>query len=187
MAEFALFSVILTRTLTRLSESESSRWNPWGAKPFYYLETFPSLSRFRSEGLSKDPAGVSAFFVVAEPAAEIASTAFLSGAAGTVSGGINVYNQGPATANVIIDMNGFFAAPSDLSGNTAIGVGTLASNTTGVGNTASGVNALNSNTPGTTTWPPAKPRYLAIPPANFLSPLFRRLALEVAWLPQMAR
>ena len=51
--------------------------------------------------------------------------------AGTVSGGISVYNQGPATANVIIDMNGFFAAPTDLTNNTAIGIGALANNTTG--------------------------------------------------------
>ena len=85
--------------------------------------------------------------------------------AGTVSGGISVYNQGPATANVIIDMNGFFAAPTDLNGNTAIGAGTLASNTTGTttrpsaaarwqtnttgsDNTAIGAGALSSNTTG---------------------------------------
>jgi hypothetical protein len=37
---------------------------------------------------------------------------------------------------VIIDMNGFYAAPSDLNGNTAIGVGTLVSSTTGFNNTA---------------------------------------------------
>jgi hypothetical protein len=46
--------------------------------------------------------------------------------AGTVNGGISVFNDGPTTTDVIIDMNGFFAAPSDLNGNTAIGLGTLA-------------------------------------------------------------
>jgi hypothetical protein len=68
--------------------------------------------------------------------------------AGTVSGGISVYNQGPATANVIIDMNGFFAAPTDSSNNTAVGSGALADNTTGAQNTAIGTNALQSNTTG---------------------------------------
>ena len=55
----------------------------------------------------------------------------------TVNGGISVFNDGPTTtADVIIDMNGFFAAPSDLNGNTAIGTLTLANNTTGINNTA---------------------------------------------------
>ena len=85
--------------------------------------------------------------------------------AGTPSGGVSVYNYGPATTDVIIDMNGFFAAPTDLADNTAvgaytltsdtlgefntaIGVGALAGNTTGNGNTASGVDALSANTTG---------------------------------------
>ncbi len=68
--------------------------------------------------------------------------------AGTPMGGISVFNYGPATTDVIIDMNGFFAAPTDLNFNTAIGAGTLASNTTGSYNTASGGNALASNTTG---------------------------------------
>jgi hypothetical protein len=68
--------------------------------------------------------------------------------AGTPSGGVSVYNSGPATIDVVIDMNGYFAAPSDLNGNTAIGVGTLANNTTGANNAASGTNALQGNTTG---------------------------------------
>ncbi len=68
--------------------------------------------------------------------------------AGTPSGGISVYNDGPAVADVVIDMNGFFAAPSDLNDNTAIGASTLASNTTGNENTAVGSIALNLNTTG---------------------------------------
>jgi len=68
--------------------------------------------------------------------------------AGAPSGGVSVYNDGPAAIDVIIDMNGFFAAPTDLNGNTAIGGGTLASNTTGSGNTASGGGALQANTTG---------------------------------------
>ncbi len=63
-------------------------------------------------------------------------------------GGVSVYNDGPATMDVIIDMNGFFAAPSDSNGNTAIGQGALQLNTTGSFNTASGGGALNGNTTG---------------------------------------
>jgi len=68
--------------------------------------------------------------------------------AGAPLGGISLYNSGPAIIDVVIDMNGYFAAPSDLNGNTAIGVGTLASNTTGSLNTASGQDALQFNTTG---------------------------------------
>jgi hypothetical protein len=67
--------------------------------------------------------------------------------AGTPSGGVSVYNSGPSATNVVIDMNGFFAAPSDLNNNTAIGVGTLANNT-GTFNTAVGTQALQANTSG---------------------------------------
>jgi hypothetical protein len=68
--------------------------------------------------------------------------------AGTVNGGISVFNYGPATTDVIIDMNGFFAAPSDLNGNTAIGLSALTSNTTGTNNTAVGSSALAANSSG---------------------------------------
>ena len=34
--------------------------------------------------------------------------------AGAPSGGVSVYNQGPATADVILDLNGYFAAPTGL-------------------------------------------------------------------------
>ena len=65
--------------------------------------------------------------------------------AGTPSGGVNVYVYG--AADVIIDMNGFYAAPTDVNGNTAIGAGTLLTNN-GIQNTASGANALQNNTTG---------------------------------------
>ena len=68
--------------------------------------------------------------------------------AGTVSGGISVYNQGPATMDVIIDMNGFFTAPTDLNSNTAVGNNSLANNTSGMYNTATGDGTLQSNTTG---------------------------------------
>jgi hypothetical protein len=68
--------------------------------------------------------------------------------AGTLNGGVSVYNSGPATIDVVIDVNGFFAAPTDLNSNTAVGAGTLLANTTGSYNTANGAGALYSNTTG---------------------------------------
>ena len=34
--------------------------------------------------------------------------------AGTPSGGVSVFNEGPATADIILDLNGYFAAPTGL-------------------------------------------------------------------------
>jgi hypothetical protein len=68
--------------------------------------------------------------------------------AGAPYGGVSVYNHGQSTTDVIIDMNGYYAAPTDLSSNTAIGTGALASNTTGGNNTAIGTQALQLNTTG---------------------------------------
>jgi hypothetical protein len=69
-------------------------------------------------------------------------------AAGTPTGGISVYNYGPATTDVIIDMNGYFTAPTDVNNNTAVGAGTLQNNATGAGNTAVGSQALLNNITG---------------------------------------
>ena len=68
--------------------------------------------------------------------------------AGTLSGGVSLYNSGPATTDVIIDMNGFFIAPTYLNGDTTIGPGTLANNISGSYNTADGTNVLYANTTG---------------------------------------
>jgi hypothetical protein len=68
-------------------------------------------------------------------------------AAGTPSGGISVFSSGPATIDLVIDMNGYFAAPTDLANNTALGAGTLLVNS-GQNNTATGANALAANTTG---------------------------------------
>ena len=65
--------------------------------------------------------------------------------AGTPSGGVSVFNSGPAAMDLIIDMNGFYAAPSDLNGNTALGIGALLSNAPGSDNTAVGSSALGGN------------------------------------------
>jgi hypothetical protein len=82
-----------------------------------------------------------------DPQGAIVSNAALV-PAGTVEGGISVYNAGPATTDVIIDMNGYFTVPTDANANTAIGTGTLASNAGASENTAIGVDALMSNLSG---------------------------------------
>ncbi len=76
----------------------------------------------------------------------VANAAIVS--AGTPFGGISVYNAGPATTDVVIDMNGYFAAPTDFNNNTALGAGSLANNTLGSDNTAGGYSALQNNTTG---------------------------------------
>jgi hypothetical protein len=95
--------------------------------------------------------------------------------AGTPSGGVNVINSGPATMDLIIDMNGYYAQPTDLevagnidftgvveysgtpvlqlpggvsSANIALGPQALVSNTSGTTNTAIGDGALFANTSG---------------------------------------
>jgi hypothetical protein len=50
--------------------------------------------------------------------------------------------------DLTIDMNGYYAAPTDLVGNTAVGSGALVSNTSGSNNTAIGDQALQHNTTG---------------------------------------
>jgi hypothetical protein len=83
-----------------------------------------------------------------DPQGEIVANAAIV-PAGTPSGGISVYNAGPATTDVVIDMNGYFAAPTDGSDlNTAIGTGALQNNTTGNNNTAIGYQALRLDTTG---------------------------------------
>jgi hypothetical protein len=52
------------------------------------------------------------------------------------------------STDVIIDINGYYAVPSDSQGNTGIGFGALASDNTGADNTAFGAQALLSNTTG---------------------------------------
>ena len=106
--------------------------------------------------------------VVANAAIVPAGAPMVGGSPNPDAGGVTVYNSGPAVTDLIIDMNGFYTAPTDLYGNTAIGAGSLAnvngggggtgntatgsdslqSNTTGVANTANGFDALSMNTTG---------------------------------------
>jgi len=76
----------------------------------------------------------------------VANAAIVPG--GTSNGAVSVFNSGPAATDVIIDMNGYFAAPTDVNDNTAVGLGALARNTTGSYNTAFGEAAENANTSG---------------------------------------
>jgi hypothetical protein len=65
--------------------------------------------------------------------------------AGT-AGAIQVVAGNPT--DLIIDINGYYASPTDGSGNTGIGAGALNNNSTGFDNTATGQAALASNTTG---------------------------------------
>jgi hypothetical protein len=71
--------------------------------------------------------------------------------AGTPSGGISVFNYGPTATDLVIDMNGYFASPTDVNNNTAVGLGSLGSatpTTPGTDNTAVGLTTLALNTAG---------------------------------------
>jgi hypothetical protein len=69
--------------------------------------------------------------------------------AGTPSGGVSVYNSGPAVTDVIIDMNGYFAAPSDFLGNLTVqstSGNTLDATNTATSGSANGVFGSASST-----------------------------------------
>jgi len=78
------------------------------------------------------------------PSASYQSNAVISAA--SPGGSVNVVANN--TTDVVIDINGYYAAPSDDQGDTALGTGALNSDSTGGGNTALGFFALVSNTTG---------------------------------------
>ncbi len=61
------------------------------------------------------PSGLAKPFVATldDPQGEIVDNAAIV-PAGTSSGGVNVYNSGPSAADIVIDMNGYFATPTSL-------------------------------------------------------------------------
>jgi hypothetical protein len=61
------------------------------------------------------PSGSARPFVATldDPQGEIVDNAAIV-PAGTSSGGVNVYNAGPSATDIVIDMNGYFAAPASL-------------------------------------------------------------------------
>ena len=67
--------------------------------------------------------------------------------AGTTAGGINVYSYGPT--DIILDMNGYYAAPTDLSSNTAVGgLNFISPGFSGSYNSAFGQGAMQNLTTG---------------------------------------
>jgi hypothetical protein len=85
------------------------------------------------------------------PNAVFQTGAVITAASSNLSGSVNVVVRFPT--DVVIDINGYYAAPSDSGGNTALGSGALANSTVsgsegGNENTAVGDLAMNSNTSG---------------------------------------
>jgi hypothetical protein len=79
------------------------------------------------------------------PGASFQSNAVISAA--SPNGSVNVVAN--ATTDVVIDINGYYAAPTDPQGDTALGTAALNSDTSGTYNTAFGYFALEANTSGT--------------------------------------
>lgn len=78
------------------------------------------------------------------PSASYQSNAVITAASS--GGSVNVVAN--ATTDVVIDINGYYAAPSDGNGDTALGASALDSDTSGIDNTALGLLALAQNTSG---------------------------------------
>jgi hypothetical protein len=79
------------------------------------------------------------------PGASYQSNAVISAA--SPDGSVNIVAN--STTDVVVDINGYYAAPTDPKGDTALGTGALNSDTTGTYNTALGYFALLNNTTGT--------------------------------------
>src|ERR1700733_10315417 len=78
------------------------------------------------------------------PGASFQSNAVV--AAASPGGSVNVVAN--ATTDVVIDINGYYAAPTDPQGDTALGTAALNSDTSGTGNTAFGYFALEADNTG---------------------------------------
>ena len=78
------------------------------------------------------------------PGASYQSNAVITAASS--DGSVNVVAN--STTDVVIDINGYYAAPSDTKGDTALGTYALNSDTSGTDNTAFGYAALGLNTSG---------------------------------------
>jgi hypothetical protein len=80
------------------------------------------------------------------------STVYLSNAVVAASNPTDgsVYVDSNVVSDVVIDVNGYYIAPTDSStgANTAVGFQSLQANTAGTGNTASGYQALEANSVG---------------------------------------
>jgi hypothetical protein len=121
---------------------------PAGGGPVNYVSLWPYGSPQPVVSTLNDPQGAIVANAAIVPAGANVFSGGIRGGEFLGGGGISVFNSGPAVTDVIIDMNGYFAAPTDVSGNTAVGFDALNNNTTGSSNTASGSGALSSNTTG---------------------------------------
>ncbi len=89
---------------------------PPGAEAYSFnLTVVPPVAGSQVDYVSLWPAALPQPFVstLDDPQGLIVSNAAIV-PAGTPSGGVSVYNDGPATTDVVIDMNGYFAAPTGL-------------------------------------------------------------------------
>jgi hypothetical protein len=120
--------------------------------------TIPALAQAYSFEITVVPPGplgyVTAFPTgVSSPVAAIAVESpqgYLVSNTGIIPGGTNgsvdLYASNPT--DIIIDINGYYVSIGDAAGNTALGLGALGGNSSGINNTATGTNALQSNTSG---------------------------------------
>jgi len=89
---------------------------PSGAQAYSFnLTVVPTVAASRVNYVSMWPAASTQPFVstLDDPQGQIVSNAAIV-PAGRPSGGVSVFNDGPATTDVVIDMNGYFAAPTAL-------------------------------------------------------------------------
>jgi hypothetical protein len=126
---------------------------PFSAQAYSFNVTVVPHSGGAVDYISLWPAGGTQPFVATlnDPQGAIAGNAAIvpAGPSGSPGyGGISVYNAGPAVMDVVIDMNGFYSAPTDHSDNTASGAYALENNSDGGYNTASGAYALENNSNG---------------------------------------
>jgi hypothetical protein len=67
-------------------------------------------------------------------------------AAPSTDGSVNVIASN--TTDVVVDINGYYAPPTDANSDTALGIGALSSDASGTDNTAFGTGALTANING---------------------------------------
>ena len=106
--------------------------------PLIYLTLYPATF-----GTQPSPPNAS---TLNAPNGGIVANAAIVPAGTDAHGSVNVYASN--ATDLIIDINGYYAPPSDANGNSALGAGSLFSDTTGGNNTALGLAALQANTVG---------------------------------------
>jgi hypothetical protein len=117
----------------------------------------PSLVKAYSLNVTVVPPGALGFLTLYPTGAALPNTSTLNDSTGLIianaaivpagtSGSVDAFAN--AATNVIIDINGYYAPPTDTNSNTSVGQGALGSNSTGSNNTASGTAALSANSSG---------------------------------------